>query len=97
MPALADVNQAALPRSAELHPLDAARVAALLLWGSLWMAGILLAVPDGRRAGGAARAAPLARYGRRGGNDRRSRKTLLAAPLAGAFSPHAVCGRSRRA
>jgi hypothetical protein len=55
MPALADVNQAALRRSAGLHPLDAARVAALLLWGSLWMAGLLLAA---RRMAGAL-AAPL--------------------------------------
>lgn len=55
MSALADANHDALRRSTGLHPLDAARVAALLLWGSLWMAGLLLAA---RRMAGAL-SAPL--------------------------------------
>ncbi len=55
MRALAGANEEFLRRSVGLTPHDASRVAALLLWGALWLAGLTLAA---RRLAGAL-AAPL--------------------------------------
>lgn len=56
MRTLAGANEEFLRRSAGLAPADASRVAALLLWSALWLAGLMLAA---RRLAGAL-AAPLA-------------------------------------